>query len=96
MSLFPCATQLLLQDYDRLAPSNDSTSLLSCLRDVGRRKTRVVADWLEARGFETILEERRFGLWIKREADDPRGRYTPESGLLAGNRAVADYLPQPK
>ncbi len=47
-----CAAQSLLQDFDRLAPSNDSTSLLSFLPDVGRRKTRVVADWLEKRGFD--------------------------------------------
>jgi hypothetical protein len=65
------AVQLVLQDFDRLAPSNDSTSLLSFLPDVGRRKTRVVAEWLEERGFETFLEERRFGSWTKRAADEP-------------------------
>ena len=58
----------LLQDFDRLAPSNDSTSLLSFLHDVGRR-SRVVAEWLE-RGFETFLEERRFGPWT-RAPDEP-------------------------
>jgi hypothetical protein len=63
--------QVLLHDFDRLAPSNDSTSLLSFLPDVGRRKTRVVADWLEKRGFDTFLEERRFGPWITRQADEP-------------------------
>jgi hypothetical protein len=63
--------QLMLQDFDRLAPSNDSTSLLSFLPDVGRRKTRVVAKWLEERGFETLLEERRFGPWTTRQADEP-------------------------
>ena len=63
--------QLLLHDFDRLAPSNDSTSLLSLLRDVGRHKTRVVAEWLEERGFETFLDERRFGLWTTRAPDEP-------------------------
>jgi hypothetical protein len=63
--------QLLLQDFDRLAPSNDSTSLLSFPQDVGRRKTRVVAEWLEERGFETFLEERRFGSSTRRAADEP-------------------------
>ena len=63
--------QLLLQYFDRLAPSNDSTSLLSFMGDVGRCKTRVVAAWLEERGFETIVEERRFGPWIIRHADEP-------------------------
>jgi hypothetical protein len=63
--------QLLLQDFDRLAPSNDSTSLLSFLSNVGQRKTRVVAAWLEERGFETFLDERRFGPWIKRDSAEP-------------------------
>jgi len=63
--------QLLLQDFDRLAPSNDSTSLLSSLRDVGRRKTRVVAEWLDERGFESLVEERHFGPWISRASDEP-------------------------
>jgi hypothetical protein len=63
--------QLLLQDFDRISPSNDSTSLLSFLRDACRRKTRIVAEWLDERGFETFLEERRFGAWISRASDEP-------------------------
>jgi len=63
--------QLVLQDFDRIALSNDSTSLLSFTPDIGRRKTRVVAEWLEARGFETLLEERRFGPWTRRAEHEP-------------------------
>ncbi len=63
--------QFMLQDFDRIAPSNDSTSLLSFLRDANRKKTRVVGDWLEARGFQTFLEERRFGPWTKKADDEP-------------------------
>jgi hypothetical protein len=63
--------QLVLQDFDRIAHSNDSTSLLSFIPDIGRRKTRVVAKWLEARGFETFLEERHFGPWIRRAEREP-------------------------
>ncbi len=63
--------QLLLQDFDRIAASNDSTSLLSFLRDVGRRKTRTVAEWLDERGFQTFLEERRFSAQTTRAADEP-------------------------
>lgn len=63
--------RLVLQDFDRIAASNDSTSLLSFSRDIGRRKGRVVADWLEARGFETFIEERHFGEWTRRSADEP-------------------------
>lgn len=67
----PAEVQLILQDFDRIAPSNDSTSLLSFRADVGRRKSRVVADWLDARRFETFVEERRFGSLIRRCDDEP-------------------------
>lgn len=63
--------QVMLQDFDRLAPSNDSTSLLSFLPDIGRRKARVVAQWLEHRGFETLLEERHFGPSTRRAENEP-------------------------
>lgn len=63
--------KLVLQDDDRLAKSNDSTSLLSFIRDVGCRKTRKIGAWLDARGFDTYLLESRFGPWTTRTADDP-------------------------
>ncbi len=63
--------ELMLQDFDRIAPSNDSTSLLSFMADVGRRKSRCVSDWLEVRGFTTTLEERRFGERSRRAPDEP-------------------------
>lgn len=62
---------LMLQDFDRIAPSNESTSLLSAVTNVGQLKTRAVSEWLEARGFHTLLEERRFGHWTQRTADEP-------------------------
>ncbi len=67
----PGQAQLMLQDFDRIVPSNDSTSLLSFIANVGRRKSRIVGDWLEARGFETFLDERRFGPWTRRGDDEP-------------------------
>jgi hypothetical protein len=63
--------ELTLQDYDLIADSNDSTSLLSSFPLVGTKKTRVVARWLEAAGFNTALEERRFGPWTLRGPHDP-------------------------
>jgi hypothetical protein len=63
--------ELVLQDFDRLALSNDSTSVLTSLNVLGRMKTRRVAEWLEVRGFTTYLEERRFGDWTRRQADEP-------------------------
>lgn len=62
---------LTLQDYDVIADSNDSTSLLSSLPLVGAKKTRVVAHWLEAAGYSTALEERWFGPWTLRGPHDP-------------------------
>lgn len=67
----PSGVKVVLQDDDRIASSNDSTSLLSFSRDIGRRKTRVVADWLEERGFECFLEERRFGRHTARSESEP-------------------------
>jgi hypothetical protein len=63
--------QLVLQDFDRIAPSNDSTSVLSFTADVERRKARVVAEWLDARNFKTLIEERYFGEWTRRTANEP-------------------------
>jgi len=60
-----------LNDFDEIALSNESTSLLSRKVDIGRRKARVVGDWLEARGFRTFLEERHFGKWIVRAPHEP-------------------------
>jgi len=75
LACLPYETQrdvhLVLQDYDRIAQSNDSTSMLSWIADIGKMKSRVVADWLEARGFTTYLEERRFGPWTRRSKDEP-------------------------
>jgi hypothetical protein len=67
----PGQVQLVLQDFDKIAPSNDSTSLLSLITDVGRKKSRVVSDWLESRGFDTFVDEHRFGSWTRRGRDEP-------------------------
>jgi hypothetical protein len=62
---------IVLQDFDRIVASNESTSLLSSAADINRRKARVVAEWLDYRGFETYLNERRFGSWTRRGEDEP-------------------------
>ncbi|MGN6529541.1 MAG: hypothetical protein ACTHL8_24375 [Burkholderiaceae bacterium] len=51
---------LVLQDIDSVTASTLTTSVLSAPLDVTRKKTRVVADWMERRGFNTRLVERRF------------------------------------
>lgn len=63
--------ELVLQDFDRIAESNDSTSRLSSLDDIGVMKTRAIAAWLERRGFRPLLEERRFGDWTRRAPHEP-------------------------
>jgi len=63
--------EVVLQDYDRIAPANESTSVLTSEPMVGRMKTRAIAEWLEARGFRTCLEERRFGKATRRAPHEP-------------------------
>jgi hypothetical protein len=67
----PGALSLTLQDFDTLAPSNDSTSLLTHLDLVGRKKSRVMADWAERQGWDTTLVERRFDTKLRVGPDDP-------------------------
>lgn len=67
----PADVTLVLQDFDRMGESNDSTSLLATRKAVEWMKTRWVANWLEARGFTTLLEERRFGEWTRRHTSEP-------------------------
>ena len=64
-------TMLMLQDFDRMAVSNDSTSLLAVPEQPTAMKTRWVGDWLERRGFEVRHEERRFGAWTRRHYLEP-------------------------
>ncbi len=62
---------LMLQDFDRMAESNDSTSLLAVPEQPTAMKTRWVGNWLERRGFEVRYEERRFGAWTRRHHLEP-------------------------
>lgn len=62
---------LTLQDFDIIAESNDSTSLLTRLENVGTPKTRHAARWAEARGFRTQIVERRFGSNMRVDDTEP-------------------------
>jgi hypothetical protein len=64
-------TTILLQDIDTITESTLSTSVLSGAEDLGRKKTRVVSDWLEGRGFETRIVERRFDAATRWSATEP-------------------------
>ena len=76
IGLLPFASQpasmIYLQDFDVVEEGNWSAGLF-CERDhVGRLKTRVVAEWLKRRGFNTRLIERPFGGDMKRAINEPR------------------------
>jgi hypothetical protein len=77
------AAELVLQDFDMLARSNLSTSLLTTPAVIGLRKTRAIADWAEARGFKTAIVERRFGPDFR---VDPR---EPTVALIGLDNALA-------
>jgi hypothetical protein len=62
----------MLQDFDEVTNSTLSTSMLSGTEDVGKKKARLVAQWLERRGFETALVERRFDEFQRVAAMEPR------------------------
>jgi hypothetical protein len=64
---------IYLQDYDAVEEGNWSAGLLCEQNHVGRLKTRVSAEWLEQRGFQTRLIERSFDINTKRESSEPRG-----------------------
>jgi hypothetical protein len=68
----PEEVSLVLQDYDTLAQSNDSTSPLTNERLVGRKKARAMADWCEERGFQAHIYERRFASDFKVNNEEPR------------------------
>ena len=67
----PGEVQLVFQDHDFLALSNDSTSLLTCPELIGMRKTRAMAGWAEQRGFRTAIIERKFKPGFRVHDDDP-------------------------
>lgn len=67
----PGELKLTLQDFDRIAPSNDSTSMLTDLSLIGTYKTRATAVWAEARGFCTTIVERPFDSSLRVGAQDP-------------------------
>ena len=68
----PREVELVLQDFDTLVPANDSTSPLTMPAIIGRKKTRAMAEWCEARGFRTVITERRFADDFKVAADEPK------------------------
>jgi hypothetical protein len=75
LSLLPYQTPadvcLVLQDFDFMAKSNCSTSLLTTTALIGQKKARAMAAWAELRGFKTVIIERPFGANFRVTADEP-------------------------
>ena len=67
----PHEVHIVMQDFDVLGASNDSTSLLTNKNQLGSRKTRAIAAWAEQRGFETAIVERRFQADFQVAPDEP-------------------------
>lgn len=67
----PQSVRLTLQDFDRIAPSNQSTSLLTGPELFGQYKTRAMAAWAERRGFQATIVERRFDDRLAVGPEDP-------------------------
>jgi len=63
---------LVLQDVDIVTSSTLSTSVLSTRADINCMKTRVVARWLEERGYITSIVERRFDEFQRVAATEPK------------------------
>ncbi len=79
----PQEVELFLQDFDRIAESNDSTSLLSDLTLVGQMKTRAMGVWVQRQGFCGFLQERRFGAHSTRASNEPAVALCGVDNLLA-------------
>lgn len=71
LSSIPMAGRIVLQDDQAAGVENEATGLVTWSTDVGKRKTRIAARWLEHFGWDTDLIERRFGADTAAMANDP-------------------------
>lgn len=71
LPVLPNQMKVILHDYDRMVPANQSAGLLSEPVHKGCYKTRLCADWLENRGIATQITERRFDQQVKRVDKEP-------------------------
>lgn len=67
----PSEVNFLLQDFDHVVKANLTSGLLCEETCLDRRKTRVCAEWLEARRFQTTITERAFDTRTRRTGDEP-------------------------
>ena len=67
----PKDLSLVLQDVDVITDSTESTSVLTHAALGGEKKTRAMAAWADARGFETSIYERLFDADFQRQQSEP-------------------------
>ena len=68
----PGRARFFLNDFDSVEGENVETGLIFTDADIDRIKGRTCASWLEKRGFQTRLLERRFDKQFRCQHDEPR------------------------
>ena len=63
--------QVVLQDIDSIVPANIATGMLTTPDAPAQRKTRFIAERLEALGFQTTIVERLFDEHTRRASSEP-------------------------
>ena len=63
--------EFILNDFDRVEPENIETGIIFTSANKGILKTRACCAWLERRGFQTRLVERRFDAAFRRDRKEP-------------------------
>lgn len=63
--------QIINQDFDKITDGNYSSGLLCEENNVGKYKTRVCTEWLEDRGFQAKISERKFDEHTMRVDEEP-------------------------
>lgn len=67
----PEKVTFVLHDFDKATQANLSTSMLTTGRDIGVRKTRFLAELTQARGYQSVIQERPFDERLRVGPDDP-------------------------
>ena len=62
---------IFLQDFDKIVEANFSSGLLSGKENIEYKKTRVCSNWIESRGFQSTIIEKKFDKHTKRVDDEP-------------------------
>jgi hypothetical protein len=65
------SVSLFLHDFDKAVKANTSAGLLCVIADAGKYKTRICSQWLEDRGIQTRLIERKFDKNTTRNEGEP-------------------------